>query len=117
MPVLEYGTRMDIDPVRRIASKSEDSQELREQLTRHLEVLGKCLETCKRFAARRASGGRSPLMIDSKQLDPLSFAQTKLGIFCHIQLNVTGPPLGCDVGEKGLDRSAKSRYTGYNEKP
>ncbi|KAK3312205.1 hypothetical protein B0H66DRAFT_570238 [Apodospora peruviana] len=47
---------MDSDQVTRVAGESEDSRTLREQLTRQLDVLGKGLEICKRFAGLRVSG-------------------------------------------------------------
>ena len=50
---------MDATQVTRIAGESEESRALRDDLTKQLGILGKGLETCKRFAGLRLGGGKS----------------------------------------------------------
>ncbi|KAK4118379.1 hypothetical protein N657DRAFT_606320 [Parathielavia appendiculata] len=47
------------DQVARIAGESEETRTKREQLNKQLEVLRNGLETCKRFAGFRISGGKN----------------------------------------------------------
>jgi hypothetical protein len=47
---------MPADLVTRIAGESEESRELREQLTKQLDVLTKGSDTCRRFIGARLLG-------------------------------------------------------------
>lgn len=50
--------QMPADQVARIAGESEETRTQREQLSKQLEVLRSGLETCRRFAGFRISGGK-----------------------------------------------------------
>ncbi len=47
------------DQVARIARESDETRTEQEQLNKQLEVLQNSLETCKRFAGFRISGGKN----------------------------------------------------------
>ena len=50
---------MDSDQMARIAGESEETLSERDQLNKQLEVLRDGLETCKRFAGLKISGGEN----------------------------------------------------------
>jgi hypothetical protein len=47
---------LDADTVKSVAGESEESRAKRKQLTSHLEVLARGLETCKRFMVGKLQG-------------------------------------------------------------
>jgi hypothetical protein len=71
-PLAVFG--MSPDQIARIARESEETRTERDQLNKQLEVLLHGLETCKRFAGFRISGGENVngRAVSHCLLDPLT---------------------------------------------
>lgn len=60
--------RMTPEQVGNVAAESEENRAQREQLRRRLAILEAGLETCKRYAVRRSTGGKISATINGSTI-------------------------------------------------